>query len=177
MTIRQASLDDKVAIARLHCDSWDQAFSEFAPDLVAARGDQIVKRLEQWGMLLQDSALHTLVAVDANNQIIGFAQGAHTRPELNVPYDGELLRLYVAPSHLGQGIGKRLIHRIACYLQEQGKQALLVAAWSINMPARAVYEHLGARFIKEIPQIENGFNSSQAVYVWDDIQTIIEVTQ
>lgn len=177
MRVRQATIRDKEAIARLHCDSWRVAFTQFAPDLVEQRGDQHPKRLAQWETLLQDRTLYTLVALNDANHIIGFVQGGDARQDLGIPYDGELLRLYVAPDAIGQGIGRYLINQIAHYLHAQGKQAMVIVAWSINQPARAVYEHLGARFIKEIQQAENGFNTSQAVYVWDDIEAIIEVTQ
>lgn len=175
MKLRLATINDCKAIARIHCDSWDAAFSQFAPELVKARGDQFPRREQQWDTLLRDEQLFTYVAVN-DEKIIGFAQGGQVREELGVPYDGELVRLYVAPSAKGQGIGKTLINKVATILKEQGNTSLVVVAWSINTPARKVYEHLGAKFIKEIVQEKDGFDNSQTVYVWKDINTIIEVT-
>src|SRR5690606_37747907 len=109
--------------------------------------------------------------------IIGFGQGSPVRAELEVPeYDGELTLLYVSPHHKGQGVGKRLIHKVAKTLKEQGKQSLVVLAWSINTPARKVYEHLGAKLIKELVNEKDGFDNSQAVYVWRDINKVLEAT-
>jgi len=177
MNIRLATLDDHQAITRVHVDSWHHAFSQFAPALVAVRGDLYPRRLECWQKNLQDDALFTYVALE-DNAIIGFGQGGSVSPALELPhYDGELIRLYVAPAHLGKGIGKALIHQVARTLQAQGKRSMVVVSWTINQPARNFYEHLGAEFVQENKREWRSFDKSQTVYVWQDIQTIIEATQ
>jgi len=175
MKLRLATINDSEAIARVHCDSWDATFSKFAPEIVEARGDQFPRRKQHWDAMLRDEQLFTYVAVK-EDEIIGFGQGRQVREELGVAFDGELVRLYVAPESKGQGIGKKLINKVATTLKEQGNTSLVVVAWAINTPARKVYEHLGAKFIKEIAQEKDGFDNSQAVYVWEDINTIIEAT-
>ena len=67
-------------------------------------------------------------------------------------------------------------NELAKTLKEQGKQSLVVLAWSINTPARKVYEHLGAKLIKELVNEKDGFDNSQAVYVWRDINKVLEAT-
>lgn len=177
MKIRLATLTDLEAIARLHVASWDASFSQFAPEIVKARGDQYPKRLASWRDILSGDDTFTYVAVD-NDEIIGFGQGSDVDTDWDLPqYDGEINRLYIAPNTQGRGIGKALINQVATTLQQQGKKSIVVAAWTINKPARAVYEHLGGQFIKEVPQEWQGFNNSQTVYAWDDINTLIEATQ
>ncbi len=177
MKLRLATLADQAEIARLHCDSWHEAFMSINPDLVKARGDDYPRRYQTWGKILQDEQFSTHVAVDKSGQIVGVGQGGTVREELGVPeYDGELVRLYIAPDNKGQGVGKKLINIVASTLKSQDKQSMIVVAWSINVPARAVYEHLGAKFIKEIVQEKDGFDNSQAVYGWQDIDTIIEAS-
>ena len=175
MKLRPATIKDSEAIARVHCDSWDAAFLQFAPEIVEARGDQFPRRKQQWDALLRDEELFTYVAIE-NDNIIGFGQGGQVREELDVPYDGELVRLYVVPEAKGRGAGKMLINKVATTLKEQGNTSLVVVAWAINTPARKVYEHLGAKFIKVIAQEKDGLDNSQAVYVWKNINTIIEAT-
>ena len=147
------------------------------PDLVKLRGDEYPRRFKAWGEFLQNDTLVNYVALNNTNRIIGFAQGSTVKKALNLPsYDGELILLYVAPDKKGQGIGKSLINTVATHLKSQGHQSMVVVSWSINHPARAVYEHFGATFIKEIVQEENGFDNSQTVYGWQNINTAIEAT-
>jgi ribosomal protein S18 acetylase RimI-like enzyme len=177
MKLRLAILDDQEAIARLHCVSWEATFIKIVPELVKARGDEFPRRMQQWGERLRNQNYVTYLAVDTQEKIIGFGQGSQVRDELEQPqYDGELTLLYVSPEHKGQGIGKRLINKVARTLKEQGKQSLVVAAWSINTPAKNVYQHLGAKYVKELVQEKDGFNNSQTIYVWQDINSAIEAT-
>lgn len=177
MRLRLATLDDREKIARLHCESWVAAFSKINPDLVKSRGDQFPRRYEAWGNFLKDEALFTYLAEDENQELLGFGQGGQVRDELELPdYDGELVRLYVSPSAQKQGIGKKLIHQVARTLRERGNTSMIVVAWKINSPARRIYEHLGAQFIKEIKQERDGFDNSQSVYGWTDINTVIKAT-
>lgn len=177
MTIRLATLNDQAEIARLHCNSWHDTFIKLAPDLVKLRGDEYPRRFKAWGEFLQNEELFTYVALDNTEKIIGFAQGGKVRKDRNLAtYDGELILLYVAPDKKGQGIGKSLINTVATHLKSQGHESMVVVSWSINQSARAVYEYLGATFIKEVVQEENGFDNSQTVYGWQNINTAIEAT-
>lgn len=177
MKLRLATLNDCEQIARLHCDSWVTAFSKINPDLVRARGDQFPRRFEAWGKFLKDEDLFTYLAENEQHELLGFGQGGQVRDDLALPhYDGELVRLYVSPLAQKQGIGKKLIHQVATTLKDHGNKSMVVVAWKINLPARRVYEYLGAQFIKEIKQEHNGFDNSQSIYAWDDIDDVIEAT-
>lgn len=177
LKIRPATVTDCEAITCVHCDSWEATFQAINPELVKARGDQYPRRFQQWTERLQNEQLITFVALDENEKIIGFGQGGAVREDRELSeYDAELTLLYVALEHKGQGIGKKLINKVAFRLKNQGKQSLVVVAWSINKPAKAVYQHLGAKFVKEIVQEKNGFDNSQTIYVWKDINSVIEVT-
>lgn len=177
MMIRPASITDKEAITRLHCDSWEATFMTFNPELVKARGNQYPRRLQQWDERLRDKHLFTCVAINNEGIITGLGQGGAVLEDRELPqYDAELTLLYVAPEHQGKGIGKRLINEVARTMQKQGKQSLVIVAWSINEPAKAIYQHLGAVFVKESVQEKEGFNTSQTVFAWKNIQTVIDAT-
>ena len=177
MKIRLATPDDLEAIVRLHCESWDATFTKINPELVKARGDQYPRRLKQWEEHLQDTSLITFVAIDDEGKLIGFGQGGDVEEDRNLPqFDAELTLLYIAPDRKGQGIGKRLINEVARTLKKQGKQSLVIVSWSINEAAKAIYQHLGAEFVKEIVKEWDGFDYSQTIYVWKNINTVIEAT-
>lgn len=177
MRLRLATINDREVIVRLHCDSWEANFLAINPELVKARGDQYPRRFQQWTERLRDEQLITFVALDENETIIGFGQGGAVLDDRELPeYDAELTLLYIAPNHKGQGIGKKLINKVAISLKELGKQSLVVVAWSINESAKAVYQHLGAEFVKEVKQTKDGFDNSQTIYVWENINTVIEAT-
>ncbi len=176
MILRLATIDDREAIARVHCASWEAAFTPIAPELVKARGDEFPRRYQTWGEILSNKRTFTYVAVE-NGQILGFGEGGTVRKELGISdSDGELHRLYVAPDKKGRGIGKKLINQVANTLKKQGKKSLVVVAWSINEPAKAIYQHLGAKFVKELKQEKDGFDNSQTIYLWQDINVVIEAT-
>lgn len=177
MKIRLATPEDAQSIAQVHTRSWLNAFQQFAPAIAEARKEQLSERLRFWRDNLQANKSFVYVMVDDEDTILGFAEGGTVSDALGLPYDGELLRLYIAPEQKNKGIGKQLINRVARHLQETGKQSLVVLSWSVNRPARKVYEHLGAKFVKEITQEKYGFDASQTVYVWEDIQSVIEATQ
>jgi len=158
---------------QIHLESWRESFMQFYPEMVRARGDLRASRRALWQRLLADDTQHVFVALDANNQIVGFVQGGAAKHVVE-GYDGELHRLYIAPSAQGQGIGRTLIVHLVRKMQQAGFRSMLVAAWSVNHPARSVYEHLGAQFIREIQQEHHGLDASQSLYGWRDSRVLFD---
>lgn len=177
--IRLATSDDATAIARVHLDSWEVAFRQFLPEYVAHRGDQTQRRMTMWQEFFEspDSFVHVAVERDT---VIGFAQGGaarNTMHQLLDDYDGELYRLYITPSAQGQRVGTHLIQAVAQRLHKIGHSNLLVAAYKANLPARSYYEHLGATFVQTNAVEDAGIDTSQTIYVWEDITTLLPKIQ
>lgn len=96
---------------------------------------------QQAAAFLADPRHHIAVAIDAG-QVVGFASGVdYLHPDK--PPELWINEVGVAPSHRGQGLGKRLM---ACLLAH-GATLGCASAWVLteqgNRPARALYEAAG----------------------------------
>jgi ribosomal-protein-alanine N-acetyltransferase len=81
---------------------------------------------------------HFVVAVDADQNIIGyagvFAPGAA---------EADILTVGVVPEHRGKGIAKALMTLITNWAKEQGTTAMMLEVKTDNLEAIALYESLG----------------------------------
>jgi ribosomal-protein-alanine N-acetyltransferase len=81
---------------------------------------------------------HFVVAVDADQNIIGyagvFAPGAA---------EADILTLGVVPEHRGKGIAKALMALITNWAKEQGTTAMMLEVKTDNLHAIGLYESLG----------------------------------
>jgi len=81
---------------------------------------------------------HFVVAVDADQNIIGyagvFAPGAA---------EADILTLGVVPEHRGKGIAKALMALIINWAKEQGTTAMMLEVKTDNLQAIGLYESLG----------------------------------
>lgn len=96
---------------------------------------------QQTAAFLADPRHHIAVAIDSG-QVVGFASGVdYLHPDK--PPEFWINEVGVAPSHQGQGLGKRLM---ACLLMH-GETLGCASAWVLteqgNRPARALYEAAG----------------------------------
>ena len=81
---------------------------------------------------------HVVVAVDADQKIIGyagvFAPGAA---------EADILTVGVVPEHRGKGVAKALMALIANWAKEQGTTAMMLEVKTDNLQAIGLYESLG----------------------------------
>jgi ribosomal-protein-alanine N-acetyltransferase len=81
---------------------------------------------------------HFVVAVDADQNIIGyagvFAPGAA---------EADILTVGVVPEHRGKGIAKGLMALITNWAKEQGTTAMMLEVKTDNLEAIGLYESLG----------------------------------
>jgi len=81
---------------------------------------------------------HFVVAVDADQNIIGyagvFAPGAA---------EADILTVGVVPEHRGKGIAKALMALITNWAKEQGTTAMMLEVKTDNLEAIGLYESLG----------------------------------
>lgn len=126
MEFRLAGPDDAALLARAAGDVFDHPVD---PDLTAE--------------FLSDPRHHLAIAIDAG-QVVGMASGVHyihpdKAPELWVNEVG------VAPSHQGQGVGRRVLG----VLLEHGRALGCNEAWLLtddsNAAARRMYAAAGGR--------------------------------
>jgi GNAT superfamily N-acetyltransferase len=137
VTIRRATLDDAEALAHLHLDVWDDAYSGLMPQqLLDDRREKVAERVARWREILQDHD-RTLLAV-TSDRLVGFA-GAGPGRDHDVDTELELQALYVRKELWGTGLGYALLEEAV------GDRAAYLWVLASNERAIGFYERQGFR--------------------------------
>lgn len=139
-TIRAASEDDARAIAEVHIASWTAAYADILDLGNLPHPLDVDERERAWRDRIPrvgDEGFRTWVA-EVDGSICGYA---FTRPadddDLNPLEIAELVALYLAPDHLGHGIGKALLDRAVAGIRNQG--FLQATLWVLEENTRAIH--------------------------------------
>lgn len=172
VAIRPAVVEDAEAIAAIHIASWRAQFIPFlTPKQVTLKNLVMDTQQRLWQARLTDQegqTRHSYIAVD-NGKPVGYITG-RTDSHLG-QYTNELDQIYVLASHMGRGVGTKLVVALVDKLLDVSEQGgLFVWVMTIN-PAVAFYrDRLGGQFIAErvIPHGDGILR--EAAYGWDDIK-------
>jgi ribosomal protein S18 acetylase RimI-like enzyme len=137
MDVRRARLEDARAIARVHAETWREAYEHvFGAERLASV--TIDARLAQWERIL--AAGQSDVFVAAADRIVGFVSTGDSR---DADADAELFAIYVLPGAWGTGAGSALMRAgvKAMRLRASGDAVLWVL--DDNPRARRFYEREG----------------------------------
>lgn len=104
------------ALAQLHQAAW----STVHPDMTVADWETEFS----WHTLAASPT--TLVAIDANQQLLGSASLVKDDMEGLAPYSPWLANVLVVPAARGRGIGAALIEAVALYARAQGHHVLFL---------------------------------------------------
>ena len=118
VSIRQAVPADAEALARLHLDVWDDAYTGLMPQgILDDRREKVAERVARWTDILAGPE-PTWVAEDSEG-LVGFASTGPARDN-DVDTELELWALYVRAAYWGTGVGYALFEIAvgdrACYL-------------------------------------------------------------
>jgi GNAT superfamily N-acetyltransferase len=145
--IRQARVDDAEALAVLHHECWDDAYTGLVPQQVLDdwRRD-LAGRVERWRQQLGERQ-STLLA-EADDGPVGFVRTGPGRDD-DIDLGLELIALYVRAAWWSTGLGRSLF--------EQAMGDLPAYLWVVEGNARAIrfYERQGFRrdgSSKEMPE-------------------------
>ncbi len=169
IAIRPAAFEDVAGIARVHVQTWNEAFRGMVPDWAIDRYT-IEKRIEGWNKWLRRDGYVTFVAEDESG-IIGFMNAF---PDVSEPgFDSYLNTLYVLKSAQGRGIARKLLRAAAASLIAAGKTSM----WWLTLrdnPACGFYERLGATLLREQPApAELGEGTMDRVYGLRDLRGLL----
>jgi GNAT superfamily N-acetyltransferase len=138
MRIRQAVPSDAEALASLHLDVWDEAYTGLMPQgILDDRRDRAAERVERWRRTLREAEVPTYVA-EEDGRLIGFATAGPARDN-DVDTELELWALYVRQEHYGTGVGYALFETVV------GDRAAYLWVLAGNARAIAFYERQGFR--------------------------------
>jgi GNAT superfamily N-acetyltransferase len=142
LRLRPAVPGDELAVAAVHIASWRHAYRGLMPvEFLAALDPADRVRRYTFGAPGRNAPA-TVLAVDGEDSIWGFATAGPSRDE-DAPGIGELYALYVDPPRLGTGTGRLLLsgsrHRLAALGHAEAILWVLIG----NMPAQRFYERDG----------------------------------
>ena len=136
---RRAVPDDATAVAHLHVDCWDDAYTGLmAQEILDERRANVDARAQRWREILTEHD-RTLVA-ETEDGLIGFAGAGPARDnDLAGDIETELHALYVRAAWWGTGVGYALLGEAI------GDRAAYLWVLANNERAIAFYERQGFR--------------------------------
>jgi L-amino acid N-acyltransferase YncA len=135
LEIREATLDDAPAIARI--------YNQGIEDRVATLETQLRSPAERAEWLAARQPRHpVLVAVDGDGAVLGWASLNSFNPRPAYDHVAEF-SVYVAREHRGRGIGDALLGALVERARALGYHKLVLAAFPTNAPGMRLYERHG----------------------------------
>ena len=168
VTVRTATVEDAVAIARVRVESWRSTYKGMIPQAYLD-GMSVESSAALWDKALAaaNHRTHTFVAEDPEG-IVGFSSGV-LLAEPKQGYASELAAIYLRPSYQRNGLGTRLVGAVADALAAQGATTMIVWVIAGNAQARKFCAALGAQRVIEQPFQWDGIDLVEAGYGWSDL--------
>jgi len=152
MDISRASPEDAYAIAKIHVDSWREAYRTILPaEYLAALS--VEKRQTFWTQSIAEGKSELWLA-KADGVIQGWISFGKSRDDDLGAADAEIWALYVAPPFWSKGIGLQLWLKAKDFLSSQGFSSCSLWVLSENVRAIRFYETVGFKL---------GINSSKSI--------------
>ena len=145
-TIRFAKDLDAEAIGLVHIRSWQKAYEQYIPESILNELS-LSDRAHHWQTLISKGV--TVLVMEVNNQIIGFASTSKFRDESIDNSSGEINAIYLAPQYWRNGYGVELCLAALSELTEAGYKKVLLWVMADNTQARLFYEKLGFQATSE----------------------------
>lgn len=168
MKIRPAASGDESALARVHVQSWQEAYHGLIPqDYLDQLPSSIEKRTNNWKSTLANPERWTWVA-EGSQGIVGFVLFGTPRDENREGYV-ELGAIYLLASEKGKGIGFSLLSAGFNKMRDLGYKKSYF--WVLeNNPTIKFYERSGARFSGHTKDDEiGGKQFKELAYDWHSL--------
>lgn len=143
MTVRTPLLEEARALAAIHIETWQHAYSHVFSEEFLSGLD--MDRREQW-FEAQISRGRGLIVTEAGSEPVGFCFFGDSSDE----GWGEVFAIYVHPDHWGQGHGHRLLSAAEDGLADMTHRRALLWVLERNQRARDFYERQGWNLGKPI---------------------------
>jgi L-amino acid N-acyltransferase YncA len=139
-TIREATVADVPALARLHVTTFNETHAPVRMD-----GPTYEVREYQWRQAFHsaDRTWFCFVVEETSGGLIGFAKGqGYAHPD-QPDFAGELNKIYLLRKYHRRGLGRRLLGHVARRFLNQGISSMLLFG-DARSPSNPFYEALGA---------------------------------
>lgn len=169
-SIRIARVEDAADVARVYVDSWHDTYPAILPSRLL-RAMTLKGQSQRWkAAIVSNGPERVLVAESKRLGIVGMTSfGAAVD---KIPgFDGEVYTLYVAPDHLGTGIGSGLLCAAFAALEGAGSRSCVIWAHAQN-PARYFYERMGGQIVAERTRPLFGALVPESAFGWADLRRV-----
>lgn len=171
--IRIATAEDSLAIARVHVETWRDAYRGIVADKHLADLSVEVRAAKWLERLTADFEQRPLIFVAEDlGEVVGFVSGGATS-QPGLPYDAELYGLYVKPDRQRQRFGRLLTRALVDELVERGFRGLVVGVLERNESGRRFYESIGSREVGRQSLVIGGDAHSEIFYGWTAIEDVL----
>ena len=145
VTIRDATAADVEAFVAMKIEAWRWAYAGMLPAQHLA-AMSVAEQADGWrrGIADPEAGRGVIVALDEVS-IVGMASFLPSRDPDADAHTGELGALYVLPSYVGTGLGRRLFETSLERLRESGFARATLWVLEANDRGRAFYERMGWR--------------------------------
>lgn len=174
MMIRVATIEDTKGIAKVHVDSWRTTYQGIIPEDFL-NNLSYEQRTNLWILNISKANIHLLVAQNSEGEIIGFAD-CWKRETNTVPNSTDLTSIYLLEEYQGKGIGKELLKHLFKHIQEQGYQKVFVDVLEENKTC-SFYERYGAKLYNTVPIKIGGKLLNERIYIWENIDEVLDKLQ
>ncbi|WP_157950064.1 GNAT family N-acetyltransferase [Vallitalea okinawensis] len=170
ISIREAQINDALAIAKVHVDTRKDTYNGIIPDSYLSKRTYETAT-KNWTNRIGNPQSNELIFVAENNEgdLVGFTSASTISGDDS--FEGLLSTLYISKYHQRQGIGQLLVQAAIKKLIEKNIKSLMVWVYAEN-PSRNFYERLGGRPVKE-KIVNRGKKVSEVAYGWDDITKLV----
>ena len=142
MKVRRATLDDASHLAKIHVDSWREAYRGLVPDthLNSLDYDHRTGDFRKW---LKAGDAETCL-VELKGKILGFVTfGIYRGTDDNQNESGEIRGIYLDPDEWRKGCGTILYKHAEKILKERDYTQVFLWVFARNPRARRFYEAMG----------------------------------
>ncbi|MBK3494163.1 GNAT family N-acetyltransferase [Viridibacillus sp. YIM B01967] len=166
-SIRTATIQDAAGIAKVHVDSWKSTYKGIMKQTVL---DNLTysSREASWRQNIECKGNIVFVAVNAEEQIIGFTSGCKTKEDEYPTYDADVTAIYLFEHEQGKGIGKAMLKRLLAEFKTMNYDSSIVKVLADNTSCR-FYEAMGAEKIDSNPMLVAGDELELLTYGWEKI--------
>ncbi|WP_435036996.1 GNAT family N-acetyltransferase [Pseudomonas neuropathica] len=142
MSIRRATPEDAVQIARIHWASWQSTYRNIIPEAYLAR-ITVESRLAHWERQIASAELDIQVWTNDAGDVSGWIATGPDRENPGDPNIAEIHALYIAPQHTGKGIGRRLLSHTMAQQKNAGRSRIVLWVLERNESAVIFYRQSG----------------------------------
>jgi GNAT superfamily N-acetyltransferase len=145
LIIREAVAGDADGIADIARRGWTSAYAGILPAEFLARRARQPLETEWYEYISAMPEAHTLLVAVRGDEVTGFLRCGPIDDEHRDANTAEIYGFYVAPEHIGKGVGRGLFSEALARLRSQSYRSVVVWTFTGNKHAERFYARSGFR--------------------------------